>query len=465
MTHPDIEEFIDVKNDLTKVTKANISVGITDEFMWSVKNNTDWKMKFVVEYDNADNVEYEKTVNARYLFRKIAESSWRTAEPGILFWDNVNNYHINDQTEGYEYSATNPCGEKPLLENGSCLLASINLSEFVKNSFTDTAEFLYEEFDNAIPAIVRYMDDLLEEGLAFLPLDAQKQVAIDWRQIGIGFMGLADCLIKLKITYGSEESINFIHTMGNIFANKVLQSSALLAKERGAYPKYDRQAVLKSTFINNVAKADTLQMIADYGLRNSELISIAPTGSISTMFGVSGGVEPVFQFIYTRRTESLNDGETFYKVYTQIVKDYMEHTGQSDINQLPAYFIESQSLPYINRIKVQNALQKYVDSAISSTVNLPNEATIEQVEDVYMQAWEHKLKGITIYRDGCERQGILLSNKKETNRVEELKAELDDALAQALQDNPNECPMCGTEMIRTNGCKECQDCGYSPCSV
>ena len=352
-----------------------------------------------------------------------------------------------------------------MLSNSSCLLSSINLAEFVKNPFTDEATFMYDEFASIIPSIVKYMDDLLEEGIDFLPLEAQRQVARDWRQIGIGFMGLADCLIKMKMTYGSDESVEFIDKMGSLFANKVLQSSSLLALEREVYPKYNKEAVMQSHFINSIATKQTLEMINSFGLRHSELISIAPTGSISTMFGVSGGVEPVFQFIYTRRTESLNDGETFYKVYTQIVKDYMKYANLSDVSELPNYFIESQSIPYTDRIKIQSALQKYVDSAISSTVNLPNETTIEQVEDLYMKAWENNLKGITIYRDGCERQGILISNKKETNKVEDLKAELDKALNEALKNNPNECPMCGSEMIRTGGCSECQDCGYSPCSV
>lgn len=356
-------------------------------------------------------------------------------------------------------------GEKPLLENGSCLLSSINLSEFVKNAFSDKPEFNYEEFEKIIPHIVRYMDDLLEEGIEFLPLESQKQVARDWRQIGIGFMGLADCLIKLKIKYGSKESIDFIEELGRSFTNKVLQASAQLAQERGVYPKYDKGAVLQSNFVQKVADGETFEMIEKFGLRHSELISIAPTGSISTMIGVSGGVEPVFQFIYTRRTESLNDTETFYKVYTQIVKDYMQYANLSDMHELPEYFIESQSIPYIDRIKVQQALQRFVDSAISSTVNLPNETTIEQVEDLYTQAWSHGLKGITIYRDGCERQGILLSTEKKASKVDTLKYELDMAIAEALKDNPNACPLCGSEMIRTGGCSECQDCGYSPCSI
>lgn len=324
---------------------------------------------------------------------------------------------------------------------------------------------MYETFENIIPSIVVYMDDLLEEGINFLPLETQKQAARDWRQIGIGFMGLADCLIKMKISYGSQESIDFINKMGDVFANKVIQSSALLAQERGVYPKYEKESVLQSNFIRSVSNQETINLIEKYGLRHSELISIAPTGSISTMFGVSGGVEPVFKFIYTRRTESLNDGETFYKVYTPIVKDYMRFHNISDVNALPEYFIESQSVLYTDRIIVQNTLQKFVDSAISSTVNLPHETTIEEVEDLYMKAWENRLKGITIYRDGCEREGILTSGKKEVSKVDELKAELDLAVAQALKEDPNRCPMCGGSMNRSGGCSECPDCGYSPCSI
>lgn len=464
--HPDIEDFIDVKNDLSKVNYANISIMISDDFMYAVENDANWTMQFEVE-DTGEVI--TKTIKARKLFRKIAESNHRMAEPGVLFWDRVQGYHIKSEDEDFEYSAVNPCGEVPLDEGGSCLLSSINLSEYVLNPFTDNAKFDYEQFIADIPHIVEFMDDLLEEGIQYLPLEKQRESARKYRQIGIGVMGVADMLIKLGIRYGDFESNVLMSNIMEVMSNTILQSNALLAKERGVYPEYSND-VLNSTYLKSVANDITMEMIGKYGLRNSQLLSIAPTGSISTMLGVSGGIEPIFAISHNRKSESLGDGEdVVYKVYAQIVQDYMEFSGITKEDELPDYFVTSHDIHYEDRIKFQGTIQKYVDNAISSTVNLPNSATVEDIEKIYRLAWMYRLKGVTVYRDGCMREGILTTNDVEPEKQKDVHednytAEERELLDRLLSEMGN-CPECGGEMIYTNNCILCQDCGYSPCSI
>ena len=226
--------------------------------------------------------------------------------------------------------------------------------------------------------------------------------------------------------------------------------------------------MLKSPFLLENADEVVLDLIEKYGLRNSQLLTIPPTGSISTLVGCSNGLEPIFQISYTRKSESLHQEDTYYKVFTPIVKQYMERTGISREEELPDYFVTTSNLDYKDRIDVQAAWQKYIDASISSTVNVPNEFTVEEVEQLYIYAWKKGLKGITIYREGCARDGILISNKAKMTkleRIEKLQKELDQLILEQLKEDPNTCPMCGGTMIHSGGCSECQDCGYSPCSV
>ena len=309
---------------------------------------------------------------------------------------------------------THNCGEVPLMEGSSCLLSSINLSAYVLNPFSYQAKFDIDSLLEDIPYIVRFMDDLLEEGLPFLPLEYQRRSSIEKREIGIGVMGLADMLIKLRMIYGSSMANSQVGGIMYKMSNKILQSSALLAKERGVYPKYSDK-VLDSKFLNHIATEDTMELIFEHGLRNAQLISIAPTGSISTMWGVSGGIEPIFALSHNRRSESLGDGEdVVYKVYAQIVQEYMDFAGITSEKDLPKYFVTSHDIDYKDRIEFQGLIQTFVDNAISSTVNLPNSATVDDIEHLYMLAWENGLKGVTVYRDGCMREGILtLDESKE----------------------------------------------------
>lgn len=464
-SHPDIEDFIDVKNDLNKVNFANISVNVTDEFMKAVEDDKDFELYFKVE---ATGEEIKRKVKARKLFRKIAKNNWNMAEPGLLFTDRINSWHIMSEDEDFEFAGVNPCAEETLPAWGSCNLSSINLSEFVRNPFTKKARFEFDNFAEMVREAVIYLNEVLDENMELHPLKEQRQMARDLRQIGLGIMGVADMFIKMGIRYGSQQSIDLINQIGKVLINEALKQSALLAKAYGPFPKYKKEAVLKSPFLLSNADKVVLDLIEKYGLRNSQLLTIPPTGSISTLVGCSNGLEPIFQISYTRKSESLHQEETYYKVFTPIVKDYMERNNISREEDLPEFFVTAHELSYKERIDVQAAWQQYVDASISSTVNVPNEFTVEEVEELYMYAWKKGLKGITIYRDGCAREGILITKKTKMSKMDKISAlrkEIDELITEQLKEDPDTCPMCGGKMIHSGGCSECQDCGYSPCSI
>lgn len=348
-------------------------------------------------------------------------------------------------------------------------MGSINLAEYVKNG-----QFDFAMFERDVRIMTAYLDEVLEEGIPYLPLQEQKESVTKYRQIGGGIMGLADALIKLEIRYGSKESLEFSEKVAKLMINAALQESAIRAKELGTYPAYNEEAVLASPFLINAATPETYQLVKKHGLRNAELLSIAPTGSISTMLGVSGGMEPIFQISYTRKSETLNeDGDAYYEVFTPIAREYMEKHKLTNKSQLPDFFVTSSTLDYKDRINMQSVWQTYIDAAISSTVNVPNEFTVAQVEDLYRYAWAKKLKGVTIFRDGCERAGILTTEDTKTSKAVNIDAlsieDLEDLIYEKTQaaiiENPNVCPMCGGEMFHSGGCTECRDCGYSPCSI
>lgn len=310
----------------------------------------------------------------------------------------------------------------------------------------------------------------MDEGLPLHPLQEQKDSVGDLRQIGLGVMGIADMLIKLGYKYGDQNSLDICDKIGFVMADTSIKQSSLLAKEYGVFNKYNKDNIFKSPyFIVNTTK-ETKELVEKYGLRNSQLLTIAPTGTLSTLLGVSGGIEPIFMVSYTRKTETLNDGETYYKVYTPIAKNYMESHKLKNEEELPDIFVTAPSLNYKDRINMQSVWQKYIDASISSTVNVPNNFTVQEVEDLYTYAWEKGLKGITIYRDGCARSGILTAtpSKKSDNKqktIQELQEQIDKLVMDSLEEDPDKCPMCGGHMFHSGGCSECQDCSYSPCAI
>lgn len=288
---------------------------------------------------------------------------------------------------------------------GSCLLGSINLAEFVREDKT----FNFDEFTNTVDIAVKALNEVLDEGLPLHPLKEQRESVRDWRQIGLGIFGLADMLIKMGIVYGSDESLDCCNMIGHKMAYQAIKTSAELAKVIGHYPKYHHDAVNNSVFFSShVGDTDT-----SCGLANSQLLTIAPTGTLSTMLGVSGGIEPIFANYYTRKTESLHGHDEYYKVYTPIVKKYMEDHGLTDETELPKEFVTAQDIFYEKRLLMQGIWQMHIDASISSTVNVPNDFTVEEVENLYKTAWKCGLKGVTIFRDGCKRAGILTTSKEE----------------------------------------------------
>ena len=302
----------------------------------------------------------------------------------------------------------------------NCNLGSINLSEFVVNPFTDKAYFNTHDFVKAVKIAVDGLDAVIDENLENHALPEQRQMAEMYRNIGLGVMGLHDCFIKMGMTYGSEESIKFADDiMALMFRSAVIESSHL-AKDKGTFPAYNPK-LLESDIIKRhftVNELDNLGITAN-GLRNCSLLSIAPTGTLGTMLNISTGCEPMFALSYNRKTESLNGGEDkVYKVYARVVNEYREAGG--DVENLPKYFNTSADIKWHDRVDMQSVLQDHVDTAISSTINLPAETTVDEIEDLYLYSWEQGLKGVTIFRANCKRAGILTTddNKKEdTNDV------------------------------------------------
>lgn len=410
--HPDIEEFINLKTKPGVCEKANISIRVTDAFMQAAIDDKDWVASFTSEETGT----ISKTFKARDLLKLLAKRNWEWAEPGLLYWDRITGYNMLNNDERFSYAGVNPCAEEPLPAGGSCLLGSINLSEFVINPFTDRADIDWEGLGNAVEIAVEGLNKVLDEGAMLHPLKEQKISVRNWRQIGLGTMGLADMLIKLGVTYGSDRALEITKDVYYTIAVAAVHKSINLATISGCYPMCDKEKLVNSSFIKSLKLSnEILDDIRTYGLRNSQLLTCAPTGSIATMLQVSTGVEPNFALKYVRKTQSLNGKDTFYEVNAKIVEDYYDSFSINGkfrtSNVLPEYFVESKDITPIDRIKMQGVLQKYTDASISSTINLPKEATVEDVYNIYVEAWKHGLKGVTVYRSGCYREGILMTKK------------------------------------------------------
>lgn len=633
VNHPDIEEFIELKGDVNKITNANISVRVDDEFMTSVLHDTDYKLSFTRK-ETGEVI--EKNVSAKRLFRKLCEMNWKCAEPGILFWDEIQGHNMMGKDSTFTLAGVNPCvtgdtliqttkgeiqikdlvgttpdvycmdengkvsirtaskvwktrdnaqlvavftrrgvlrctpdhkihtrnrgwveacelkrgdkitglnrmmkderhiavglsgskyipehrlvasyyydivdkdvhhldndtlnnsienlqvidhkehsritntdrhievirdekgryvakehkkkrdsfnlgcgtgtnwtvrevvwlkdredvydmtvpevhnfianrmvvhncAEEPLPAGGSCLLGAINLSEFVVNPFTDSAHFDSESFTEAVKTAVVALNEVLDEGLMLHPLAEQRIAVKKWRQIGLGIMGLADCLIKLGLVYGSEEANHFCKGLALIMFRTALVASDELGGKIGTYEGYDPNVVNESDLVKRCGVVTT-------HLANSQLLTVAPTGTISTMLGVSGGIEPMFATKYTRKTQSLHGEDVTYEINTPIVQQYLTLDSVDHITALPPEFITAREIKPINRLKCQAAWQSFIDASISSTINLPNSATVEDIERIYIDAWSLNLKGVTVYREGCDRESILTTDHKE----------------------------------------------------
>ncbi|MBS1257114.1 MAG: hypothetical protein MAG551_00149 [Candidatus Scalindua arabica] len=464
--HPDAERFIDAKLKTGKVTGANVSVRIDDEFMNAVVDGTMYKQQFPVK---AENPSYSQEINARQLWAKIVHNAWKSAEPGMLFWDTITRESVADSYAdvGFNTVCTNPCGEIPLCPYDSCRLLAINLYSYVEGPFTDKAKFNWEKFRKHIGLAQRIMDDIIDLELEKVdaiidkivsdPEDREikqveislweniKRKAVEGRRTGVGITAEGDMLAALGLRYGSENAIDFSVEVHKTIALEAYRSSVEMAKERGPFPVFDIKKEKDHPFINRLAKEDPklIEDMKKHGRRNISLLTIAPTGTTSLMTQTTSGIEPVFLPIYKRRRKvNPNDKETkvtfideigdsweAYNVFHQNFITWLKVNGMDpeevknfddkELNELvkrsPYYKATSKDIDWMQKVKMQGEIQKWVDHSISVTINLPTEAKEELVGYLYIKAWESGCKGVTVFRDGS-RTGVLLAKG---NKVDE----------------------------------------------
>ncbi len=482
--HPDAEDFINAKMESGKITGANVSVKIDDEFMHCVREGLPYTQQFPI---NSNNPIVTKTIDARSLWNKIIRNAWKSAEPGILFWDTVIRESVPDSysDKGFTTVSTNPCGEIPLCPYDSCRLLAINLYGYVEHPFTEEARFNFELFKDHARIAQRMMDDIIDleiekvEGiLAKINADPEseetklverrmwekiREKTLQGRRTGIGITAEGDMLAALGMRYGSEEATSFAVNVHKTLAVEIYRSSVNLAAERGSFQVFDFEKEKNNPFINRIAEADPkiIEDMQKHGRRNIALLTIAPTGSVSICTQTTSGIEPVFLPTYSRRrkvnpndkdvkisfVDESGDSWEEYNVFHPKFKTWLEVNGyspdevvdmtQEEIQQLvrksPYHKATSNDIDWVSKVKMQGAIQKWVDHSISVTVNLPSDISETIVSNVYMTAWESGCKGMTIYRDGS-REGVLISNKnnaetefKETKapqRPQKLKADV-----------------------------------------
>jgi ribonucleoside-diphosphate reductase alpha chain len=465
--HPDAEKFIDAKLEAGKVTGANVSVRIDDDFMQSIISNKPYKQQYPVESNEPT---YKQTVDASKIWKKIVHNAWKSAEPGILFWDTIINESVPDcyADLGYKTVSTNPCGEIPLCPYDSCRLLAVNLYSYVENPFTPEAKFNFELFKEHVVYAQRIMDDIIDLELEKIdailakigadPEDYEvkmvedklwrniRKKAVEGRRTGVGITAEGDMLAALGLRYGSEIAVDFSEEVHKTVALSAYSSSITMAKERGAFEIFDAQKEMNNPFILRLKEQDE-QLYADmvqYGRRNIALLTIAPTGTTSLMTQTTSGIEPVFMPVYKRRRKvNPNDSETTvsfideigdsweeYKVFHHKFSDWLDLNGYNSdevktmsdeevdtiIEKSPYYKATSNDVDWVSKVKMQGRIQKWVDHSISVTINLPENATEELVGQLYVTAWESGCKGVTVYRDGS-RSGVLVSNKKDSKEV------------------------------------------------
>lgn len=472
--HPDAEDFIDAKMELNKITGANVSVKIDDEFMRCVVSGKPYKQQFPI---NSDNPSVIKEIDARELWKKIIHNAWQSAEPGVLFWDTIIRESVPDcyASFGFKTISTNPCGEIPLCAYDSCRLLAINLYSYVKHPFTPEAEFDFELFKQHVQKGQKLMDDLIdlemekiERILAKIESDPEpegikrtekelwlniKMKCLEGRRTGFGITAEGDMLAAMGLTYGTDEATAFAVEVQKTLACSAYRSSALMARDRGAFPIYDYKLEENNPFIQRLKSADEelYSLMKQYGRRNIALLTIAPTGSVSICTQTSSGIEPAFLVSYRRRRKvNPNDSEATisftddegqaweeynvlhhkFAVWAEIngynvedlVHKYTDEQLQEVIAKSPYNNATANCVNWVNKVKMQGAIQKWVDHSISVTVNIPKGTSEEVVDKIYQTAWESGCKGMTIYRDGS-RNGVLVSgSSKNNNTFTETKA-------------------------------------------
>lgn len=407
-SHPDIEEFLKIKQNNEKLSSMNISIKFTDEFMEAVKNGEEFKLHF-----DTKNEHIERYIDARKFFEEFCRTQWDYGDPGALFIDRIRDFNLLSGYKNYQIDITNPCAEYPGNGGNSCNLGSVNLYNVIDDKFTKKAHVNLDKLRAITRTAVRMLDEILDYGYDMQPLDINRKCIADWRSIGLGVFGLADALVALGIRYGSPDARLIVSDIMETMLESALSTSADLAAEKGTFGKYRWEDTKKSPFIEIFFGSQLYKKIEKYGLRNGTLLSVAPTGSISLFAGgFTGGVEPMYQVSYERTTHSTEDEGKTFRVYARGVKDLLAHhhlgnLSTEEIKKRFPFIVESHEIPPMERIAMQGVMQDYVDNAISSTINLPHSATPEEIFDIYMNAWQQGLKGVTVFRDGCKRGNIL----------------------------------------------------------
>lgn len=423
--HPDIEEFLRIKQNNEKLASMNISIKFTDDFMQAVLDNK----SYILWFEGPECGRIEKIINARDFFMEFCQTQMDYGDPGSIFIDRVQNYHILSNYSSYKIEISNPCGEFYGIGGNSCNLGSINLYNVVKNKFTDQAEIDWDKLRQITDTSVRMLDEILDYGLDIQPLELNRRIVEDWRSIGLGIFGMADALVALGIKYGSPSSCKIGQDIMRCILKQAIITSSDLAKEKGPFKEFDAEKTIASPILQLFP--DLHDKIRSDGLRNGSLLSVAPTGTISLFAGkFTGGLEPMFKIAYTRTTHSMEDSKKSFTVYARGVEDLLKYHGCENLTPTEAkkrfpFLVESHEVPYLDRVKFQACLQKYVDNAISSTVNLPNSATVEDIFNIYIEAWKQGVKGITVFRDGCKRGNILGVDDKKVKIPEGAVPEFD----------------------------------------
>mgnify|MGYP001169276664 FL=1 len=400
--HPDIEKFIEIKTgDVDMVKYSNISVLLTDDFMDAVQSDSDFDLQW--------GGKTYTTVKAKELWMKIIEHAHASAEPGLLFWDTMTKYHNAEYCS--PLVSTNPCAEQPLPDGGCCNLGALNLERFVDQD----GNFDFDGFKETTAIGARFLDNVIDYNLDRHALEEQKQNAMNDRRVGLGILGLGDMLVKMGIKYDSDEALETIGKIMEIHRNTAYETSVDLAKEKGQFPNFDWDGYSQSLFVKDLPKKLQTK-IKNNGIRNCTLTTVAPTGSGAIVARVTSGVEPIFATSYKRKVKK-NDslGKEFdtFTVYHPVVQEMFG----TDEN-LPEYVVTAHNVDPYFRVKMQGIVQRYIDSSISSTVNLAEETTVDTVADIYMTAYKADLKGITVYREGS-REGILITDEKSSENKEE----------------------------------------------
>jgi len=410
-----------------------------------IKKNHDLSIKqagdFLLYFNSPATNEVRELIKSRTIWDQFVEGNYKTAEPGLIFWTTMSKYSPSNYV-GKPIICTNPCAEVPLEDGGACNLGSINLSRFVNNGFSPNASIDWDQLAETTMILTRFLDNVVTWNEDLNALSKQRRAAKETRRLGLGVMGIADMLNQLGLGYDSDKGIEIIEETIKFITNASYQASASLAGEKGPSPIFDYDNYMKCPFIEEALNEQTKQAIAENGIRNIAIMSIAPTGSISNIvlsyqngnknyIGVSGGVEPIFATYYTRRTESFKDDNKFYKVFHSTVQAYIDQYDlQDQVNALekegdietilPDFLTRtSHKIDSKKRVNIQGMIQKYIDHSISSTINLPEDVQPELISDIYIQAWKNKLKGITIYRDGS--RFPILSTQGELTEFQEKK--------------------------------------------